>query len=159
MIRQERAGQTSVSLLWQEPEQPNGIILEYEIKYYEKVCKSSGGGWVRSHQGAVGSEEGLGPWGLTASAFFGQDKEMQSYSTLKAVTTRATVSGLKPGTRYVFQVRARTSAGCGRFSQAMEVETGKPSECEDGGGLEAPLVRPGGGQAGRNHTWLSPRDP
>lgn len=54
---------------------------------------------------------------------------MQSYSTLKAVTTRATVSGLKPGTRYVFQVRARTSAGCGRFSQAMEVETGKPSEC------------------------------
>ncbi|KAM4873011.1 ephrin type-A receptor 8 isoform 1-T1 [Thomomys bottae] len=90
VIRQERAGQTSVSLLWQEPEQPNGIILEYEVKYYEK------------------------------------DKEMQSYSTLKAVTTRATVSGLKPGTRYVFQVRARTSAGCGRFSQAMEVETGKP---------------------------------
>lgn len=31
VIRQERAGQTSVSLLWQEPEQPNGIILEYEI--------------------------------------------------------------------------------------------------------------------------------
>ncbi|XP_036888806.1 ephrin type-A receptor 8 [Sturnira hondurensis] len=90
VIRQEWAGQTSVSLLWQEPEQPNGIILEYEIKYYEK------------------------------------DKEMQSYSTLKAVTTKATVSGLKPGTRYVFQVRARTSAGCGRFSQAMEVETGKP---------------------------------
>ncbi|XP_031817398.1 ephrin type-A receptor 8 [Sarcophilus harrisii] len=90
-IRQERAGQTSVTLLWQEPAQPNGIILEYEIKYYEK------------------------------------DKEMQSYSTLKATTTRATVSGLKPGTHYVFQVRARTSAGCGRFSPAMEVETGKPT--------------------------------
>lgn len=59
---------------------------------------------------------------------------MQSYSTLKAVTTRATVSGLKPGTRYVFQVRARTSAGCGRFSQAMEVETGKPRECGERGG-------------------------
>lgn len=59
---------------------------------------------------------------------------MQSYSTLKAVTTRATVSGLKPGTRYMFQVRARTSAGCGRFSQAMEVETGKPRECGERGG-------------------------
>lgn len=59
---------------------------------------------------------------------------MQSYSTLKAVTTKATVSGLKPGTRYVFQVRARTSAGCGRFSQAMEVETGKPRECRERGG-------------------------
>lgn len=78
------------------------------------------------------------PRGLTAVAFVGQDKEMQSYSTLKAVTTRATVSGLKPGTRYVFQVRARTSAGCGRFSQAMEVETGKPSECKEGGGLGNP---------------------
>lgn len=76
---------------------------------------------------------------------------MQSYSTLKAVTTRATVSGLKPGTRYVFQVRARTSAGCGRFSQAMEVETGKPRECMEGEGQGAPLVRPrGGGQAGEN---------
>lgn len=70
----------------------------------------------------------------------GQDKEMQSYSTLKAVTTRATVSGLKPGTRYMFQVRARTSAGCGRFSQAMEVETGKPRECRGGRGSRA---RPG----------------
>lgn len=97
--------------------------------------------------------------GLTAAAFFGQDKEMQSYSTLKAVTTRATVSGLKPGTRYVFQVRARTSAGCGRFSQAMEVETGKPSECEDGGGLEGPLVRPGVGQAERSHIRWGTRDP
>lgn len=44
VIRQERAGQTSVSLLWQEPEQPNGIILEYEIKYYEKVLPLREGG-------------------------------------------------------------------------------------------------------------------
>lgn len=44
VIRQERAGQTSVSLLWQEPEQPNGIILEYEIKYYEKVPHLKQGG-------------------------------------------------------------------------------------------------------------------
>lgn len=67
---------------------------------------------------------------------------MQSYSTLKAVTTKATVSGLKPGTRYVFQVRARTSAGCGRFSQAMEVETGKPRECRERGG-QGSWARPG----------------
>lgn len=36
-VRHESAGQNSVTLLWQEPDQPNGIILEYEIKYYEKV--------------------------------------------------------------------------------------------------------------------------
>ncbi|XP_050787147.1 ephrin type-A receptor 8 isoform X2 [Gopherus flavomarginatus] len=58
VLRQENTGQNSVTLLWHEPDQPNGIILEYEVKYYEKV-------------------------------------------------------------------RARTSAGCGRFSQMVEVETGK----------------------------------
>lgn len=124
MIRQEWAGQTSVALLWQEPEQPNGIILEYEIKYYEKVPALRQGGGAGSQAGVL----------LADCPSRGQDKEMQSYSTLKAVTTRATVSGLKPGTRYVFQVRARTSAGCGRFSQAMEVETGKPRECPEPGG-------------------------
>lgn len=54
---------------------------------------------------------------------------MQSYSTLKSKGTTATISGLKPATRYIFQVRARTSAGCGRFSQTVEVETGKPGGC------------------------------
>lgn len=36
-IRQENTSQNSVTLLWHEPRQPNGVILEYDIKYYEKV--------------------------------------------------------------------------------------------------------------------------
>lgn len=36
-IRQENASQNSVILFWHEPAQPNGVILEYDIKYYEKV--------------------------------------------------------------------------------------------------------------------------
>lgn len=36
-IRQENASQNSVTLFWHEPDQPNGVILEYDIKYYEKV--------------------------------------------------------------------------------------------------------------------------
>ncbi|MED6238590.1 Ephrin type-A receptor 8, partial [Ataeniobius toweri] len=55
------------------------------------------------------------------------DNEEQSYSTLKTKNTSALVSGLKPGTNYIFQVRARTSAGCGRFSQNIEIQTGKPA--------------------------------
>lgn len=40
-IRQENASQNSVTLFWHEPAQPNGVILEYDIKYYEKVISSS----------------------------------------------------------------------------------------------------------------------
>uniref|UniRef100_A0A672MDQ2 receptor protein-tyrosine kinase n=1 Tax=Sinocyclocheilus grahami TaxID=75366 RepID=A0A672MDQ2_SINGR len=79
----------SVTLFWHEPAHPNGVILEYDIKYYEK------------------------------------DNEQQSYATLKSKNTSAKVSGLKPGTSYIFQIRARTSAGCGRFSQSVEIQTGK----------------------------------
>uniref|UniRef100_A0A8D3E887 receptor protein-tyrosine kinase n=1 Tax=Scophthalmus maximus TaxID=52904 RepID=A0A8D3E887_SCOMX len=92
-IRPENASQNSVTLLWHEPDRPNGVILEYDIKYHEK------------------------------------DNEEQSYSTLKSRNTSARVSGLKPGTKYIFQVRARTSAGSGRFSQNVEIQTGKAGVC------------------------------
>ncbi|XP_048877551.1 ephrin type-A receptor 8 isoform X5 [Brienomyrus brachyistius] len=88
-IRQKNTSQNSITLLWHEPDQPNGVILEYDIKYYEK------------------------------------DMEHQTYSTFKSKDTSAKVSGLKPDTRYMFQVRARNSAGCGRFSHSVELHTGK----------------------------------
>ncbi len=40
-LRQENASQTSVTLFWHEPVQPNGVILEYDIKYYERVISLS----------------------------------------------------------------------------------------------------------------------
>uniref|UniRef100_A0A8B9KYD6 receptor protein-tyrosine kinase n=1 Tax=Astyanax mexicanus TaxID=7994 RepID=A0A8B9KYD6_ASTMX len=38
-VIKERVQEHSVQLSWQEPEQPNGVITEYEIKYYEKDQK------------------------------------------------------------------------------------------------------------------------
>lgn len=35
-IKKDRTSRNSISLSWQEPEHPNGIILDYEVKYYEK---------------------------------------------------------------------------------------------------------------------------
>lgn len=67
--------------------------------------------------------------------FVWQDNEEQSYSTLKTRNTSALVSGLKPGTKYIFQVRARTSAGCGRFSQNVEIQTGKAGDRNSAAGL------------------------
>lgn len=37
MVRKDWASQNSIALSWQEPAFPNGAILDYEIKYYEKV--------------------------------------------------------------------------------------------------------------------------
>uniref|UniRef100_A0A803YNM8 Fibronectin type-III domain-containing protein n=1 Tax=Meleagris gallopavo TaxID=9103 RepID=A0A803YNM8_MELGA len=63
-----------------EPEHPNGIILDYEVKYYEK-------------------------------------EQETSYTILRAKSTNVTISGLKPDTTYVFQIRARTAAGYGTSSR------------------------------------------
>ncbi|XP_030060109.1 ephrin type-A receptor 3 isoform X2 [Microcaecilia unicolor] len=41
IIRKERTSRNSVTVSWQEPEHPNGIILDYEIKYYEKEQETS----------------------------------------------------------------------------------------------------------------------
>uniref|UniRef100_A0A671U797 Ephrin type-A receptor 7 n=1 Tax=Sparus aurata TaxID=8175 RepID=A0A671U797_SPAAU len=35
-VIKEKVQQRSIQLSWQEPHQPNGVITEYEIKYYEK---------------------------------------------------------------------------------------------------------------------------
>lgn len=36
-VTKESVQQRSIQLSWHEPQQPNGVITEYEIKYYEKV--------------------------------------------------------------------------------------------------------------------------
>uniref|UniRef100_A0A8C1K1Y9 receptor protein-tyrosine kinase n=1 Tax=Cyprinus carpio TaxID=7962 RepID=A0A8C1K1Y9_CYPCA len=41
VIRKDRTSRNSISLSWMEPERPNGIILDYEVKYYEKEQETS----------------------------------------------------------------------------------------------------------------------
>ncbi|XP_058163140.1 ephrin type-A receptor 7 isoform X7 [Dasypus novemcinctus] len=86
-VMKERVLQRSVELSWQEPEHPNGVITEYEIKYYEK------------------------------------DQRERTYSTLKTKSTSASINNLKPGTVYVFQIRAFTAAGYGNYSPRLDVAT------------------------------------
>ncbi|XP_029965685.1 ephrin type-A receptor 7 isoform X2 [Salarias fasciatus] len=47
-VIKEKVQQRSVQLSWQEPQQPNGVITEYEIKYYEKDQKDRIYSTVRS---------------------------------------------------------------------------------------------------------------
>uniref|UniRef100_A0A8C6LLK0 receptor protein-tyrosine kinase n=1 Tax=Nothobranchius furzeri TaxID=105023 RepID=A0A8C6LLK0_NOTFU len=91
VIRKEKTSRNSVSLSWQQPERPNGIILDYEIKYYEK------------------------------------EEQETSYTILRARGCNVTLSGLKPNTAYLLQIRARTAAGYGASSPSFQFETSPDS--------------------------------
>uniref|UniRef100_A0A674MWT1 receptor protein-tyrosine kinase n=1 Tax=Takifugu rubripes TaxID=31033 RepID=A0A674MWT1_TAKRU len=85
VVLKERRSKDSVTLAWQGPERPNGVIVEYEVIYYEK--------------------------------------REQNYTVLKTRSNMMTVEGLKPGTTYVFRVRARTDGGYGSYGGEIELET------------------------------------
>lgn len=40
VILKERKSKDSITLSWQGPDRPNGVIVEYEVIYYEKVILS-----------------------------------------------------------------------------------------------------------------------
>uniref|UniRef100_A0A8C5B1N4 receptor protein-tyrosine kinase n=1 Tax=Gadus morhua TaxID=8049 RepID=A0A8C5B1N4_GADMO len=86
LVRRGASGRSSITVSWAEPDRPNGIILEYETKYFEKEQESS-------------------------------------YTIIKSQLTEMVVEGLKPSSAYIFQVRARTSAGYGAFSRRFEFQT------------------------------------
>uniref|UniRef100_A0A3P8NMC7 receptor protein-tyrosine kinase n=1 Tax=Astatotilapia calliptera TaxID=8154 RepID=A0A3P8NMC7_ASTCA len=87
IIHQVSRTPNSITLSWSQPDQPNGVILDYELQYYEK-----------------------------------NQAEWNS-SLTRSQTNTAVIRGLRPGTIYVFQVRARTVAGFGRFSGKMYFQT------------------------------------
>ncbi|XP_051930470.1 ephrin type-B receptor 3-like isoform X14 [Hippocampus zosterae] len=87
---------STMSLSWLPPEKPNGIILDYEIKYHEKV-RTNDQGEAIAH-------------------------------TMTAQRSNARIEGLKAGTPYVVQVRARTVAGYGRYSNAADFSTNLQSD-------------------------------
>ncbi|XP_053920885.1 ephrin type-A receptor 5 isoform X9 [Cuculus canorus] len=102
-VKKGKITKNSISLSWQEPDRPNGIILEYEIKYFEK------------------------------------DQET-SYTIIKSKETTIMADGLKPGSAYVFQIRARTAAGYGGFSRRFEFETSPVSVAASSDQSQIPII-------------------
>uniref|UniRef100_A0A8C4QQZ2 receptor protein-tyrosine kinase n=1 Tax=Eptatretus burgeri TaxID=7764 RepID=A0A8C4QQZ2_EPTBU len=88
-IKRELNTKDCIVLAWLPPLQPNGEILEYEVKYMEKVC----------------------------------DKLSGNESVILSRAARVAVPGLQPGSAYLFQVRARTTAGSGPYSHQVEFST------------------------------------
>ncbi|KAM8977020.1 ephrin type-A receptor 6 [Pelodytes ibericus] len=104
MVRKDWASQNSIALSWQEPDYPNGVILDYEIKYYEKA------------------------YPRIAPAFWHylrvEEHEQLSYSSTRSKAPSVIITGLKPSTKYVFHIRVRTAAGYSGYSHKFEFETG-----------------------------------
>ncbi|KAF4790972.1 Ephrin type-B receptor 3 [Turdus rufiventris] len=94
----------SITLSWSQPDQPNGVILDYELQYYEK------------------------------------DLSELNSTTVKSPTNTVAVQNLKAGTIYVFQVRARTVAGYGRYSGKMYFQTMTEAEYQTSVQEKLPLI-------------------
>ncbi|XP_019109517.1 ephrin type-B receptor 3b isoform X8 [Larimichthys crocea] len=99
---------STMSLSWLPPEKPNGIILDYEIKYHEKVSSNDQGEAI-AH-------------------------------TMTAQRSNARIEGLKAGTPYVVQVRARTVAGYGRYSSPADFSTNLQTDPPKSWQEQLPLI-------------------
>ncbi|XP_034559183.1 ephrin type-B receptor 3 [Notolabrus celidotus] len=97
-----RSTSDTLSLSWLPPEKPNGVILDYEIKYHER-------GQVMSH-------------------------------TVTSQHSSAKVEGLRASTPYVVQVRARTVAGYGRYSNPIDFSTSLHSDPQKSVQDQLPLI-------------------
>ncbi|XP_036857607.1 ephrin type-A receptor 6 isoform X4 [Manis javanica] len=104
MVRKDWASQNSIALSWQAPAFSNGAILDYEIKYYEKV------------------------YPRIAPAFWHylrvEEHEQLTYSSTRSKAPSVIITGLKPATKYIFHIRVRTATGYSSYSQKFEFETG-----------------------------------
>uniref|UniRef100_M3ZR93 Ephrin type-B receptor 3 n=2 Tax=Xiphophorus TaxID=8082 RepID=M3ZR93_XIPMA len=97
-----RSTADTLSLSWLPPERPNGVILDYEIKYQER-------GQAMAH-------------------------------TVTSQHSSAKVEGLRAATPYVVQVRARTVAGYGRYSNPMDFSTNLHSDPQKSVQDQLPLI-------------------
>ncbi|XP_056912741.1 ephrin type-B receptor 3 isoform X2 [Takifugu flavidus] len=97
-----RSSADTLSLSWLPPDKPNGVILDYEIKYHER-------GKAMSH-------------------------------TVTSQHSSAKVEGLRAATPYVVQVRARTVAGYGRYSNPMDFSTSLHSDPQKSVQDQLPLI-------------------
>ncbi|XP_053185348.1 ephrin type-A receptor 4b isoform X1 [Scomber japonicus] len=55
--------------------------------------------------------------------YYEKNQREQNYTVLKTRSNMMTVDGLKPGTTYVFRVRAKTDGGYGSYGGEIELET------------------------------------
>ncbi|XP_038670952.1 ephrin type-B receptor 3-like isoform X4 [Scyliorhinus canicula] len=104
MVHLLSATSNSMTLSWLAPEKPNGIILDYELKYREK------------------------------------DQDESTASTITSQKNTIRIEGLKPTAFYGVEVRARTVAGYGKYSETRDFQTLMKSESGKSIQEQLPLI-------------------
>uniref|UniRef100_H2T195 receptor protein-tyrosine kinase n=1 Tax=Takifugu rubripes TaxID=31033 RepID=H2T195_TAKRU len=84
----------SLSLAWQQPDRPNGVILEYEVKFYEKDQKERAYRIMRTFSRGA-DVAGLSP--LTVYVFHVRARTAAGYGDFSAPFEFATNSGMAAG--------------------------------------------------------------
>ena len=99
-VRLQAAAVTCVSVILRWPAARGVSVLEY-------------GAWWRQLRGAGAEAEGV---------------PMQRFATNNLVDTSLELTGLRPGSHYAFEVRARTAAGWHLYTNTLEEWTMAPSD-------------------------------
>ncbi|XP_078068783.1 ephrin type-A receptor 7 isoform X2 [Mustelus asterias] len=72
--------------------------------------------------------------------YYEKNLKERTYSTVKATSTSTTINNLKPGTAYIFQIRAFTTAGYGNYSPRLEVLTLEESTATAASSEQNPVI-------------------
>lgn len=117
MMHQLSRAPDSITLSWPQPDRPNGDILEYQIRFYDKVHTLSG--VAHKHQKVQ-----IYPLQNHNMSFcVPQGSDVDNAASVYSETNTLTVTSLIPGSIYAFQIRARNERGYGPYSNTIYFTT------------------------------------
>lgn len=161
-MHQVSRASNSITVSWPQPDQTNGNILDYQLRYYDQVGSRGGPWWgwwevpgvpqwgkrwgdqrgasgpcSRGVRNVGGEAGGIGTPQPAGSEWLSPTPQAEDEShsfTLTSETNTATVTKLSPGHIYGFQVRARTAAGHGPYGGKVYFQTLPQGEGRPGWG-------------------------
>lgn len=114
MMHQLSRAPDSITLSWPQPDRPNGDILEYQLRYYDKVNPSN----IQECACQIFLNV------ITCNILYvHQGSDVDSALSVYSETNTVTVNSLIPGSIYAFQIRARNERGYGPFSNTIYFTT------------------------------------
>ena len=123
MMHQLSRAPDSITLSWPQPDRPNGDILEYQLRFYDKVHSQ----WIvtQIHANMLHNRPNWHNKSHHNMSFLcvPQGSDVDSAASVYSETNTVTVNSLIPGSIYAFQIRARNERGYGPYSNTIYFTT------------------------------------